>query len=98
MIDGLRRVLGQDPGAASPKVAFESSRELGNVWVLTELWENLGFNQLRKIFRGTRHSINVEALIRIMVISRLSDPDSKLGLLRWLETVSLSRLQGIEDV
>ncbi|EPJ45132.1 MAG: transposase [Osedax symbiont Rs1] len=97
VIDGLGRVLGRDPSNPS-QVTFESSRTLGNVWALTELWDDLGFDQLRKIFRGTRHSIHVEALIRIMVINRLSDPDSKLGVLRWLETVSLPGLKGIEEI
>ena len=36
-----------------------------------------------------RHTIDVEALIRIMVLNRLCDPDSKLGVLRWLQTVAL---------
>jgi hypothetical protein len=31
----------------------------------------------------------VEALIRIMVLNRLCEPDSKLGVLRWLQTVAL---------
>ncbi len=97
VIDGLGRVLGRDPSNPS-QVTFESSRTLGNVWTLTELWDDLGFDQLRKIFRGTRHSIHVEALIRIMVINRLSDPDSKLGVLRWLETVSLPGLKCIEEI
>ena len=39
--------------------------------------------------RHTRHNIDVEALIRVMVFNRLCDPDSKLGVLRWLETVAL---------
>ena len=64
-------------------------RAYGDVWALTELWNALGFDQLRRIFRRTRHRIDVEALIRVMVLNRLCDPDSKLGVLRWLETVSL---------
>ncbi len=62
---------------------------MGNVWALTELWKELGFSDLRRVFRRTRHSTDVEALIRIMVVNRLCDPDSKLGVLRWLETVAL---------
>ena len=31
----------------------------------------------------------MEALIRMMVFNRLCDPESKLGVLRWLETVAL---------
>ena len=44
---------------------------------------------MRRVFRTTRHTIDVEALIRIMVLNRLCDPDSKLGVLRWLQTVAL---------
>jgi hypothetical protein len=62
---------------------------LGNVWTLTEIWKELGFSDLRRVFRRTRHTIDVEALIRIMVLNRLCDPESKLGVLRWLQTVAL---------
>ena len=34
-------------------------------------------------------ALDVEALLRVMVFNRLSDPASKLGVLRWLETVYL---------
>ena len=98
VIDGLLKVAGREPvialSAATPVdagagVSFESARALGNVWTLTELWKELGFSDLRRVFRRTRHSIDVEALIRIMVLNRLCDPDSKLGVLRWLQTVAL---------
>ena len=70
-------------------MSFESARALGNVWALTELWNELGFGSLREVFRRTRHAIDVEALIRLMALNRLCDPDSKLGVLRWLQTVAL---------
>ena len=92
VIDGLMKVAGRKPvGVAPPagSVIFESARALGNVWALTELWKELGFSDLRRVFRRTRHTTDVEALIRIMVLNRLCDPDSKLGVLRWLETVAL---------
>jgi len=43
----------------------------------------------RRVFRGTRHQIDVEALVRVMVFNRLCDPESKLGVLRWLKSVGL---------
>jgi transposase len=101
VIAGLLRVTGQSPVASSsapsaptptPAVSFEAARDFGDVWALTELWNSLGFDRLRQVFRPTRHSIDVEALIRIMVLNRLCDPDSKLGVLRWLQTVSLPSL------
>ena len=95
VISGLLRVTGQSPLASSsappvaPTVSFEAARDFGDVWTLTELWNCLGFDRLRQVFRRTRHTIDVEALIRVMVLNRLCDPDSKLGVLRWLQTVTL---------
>jgi hypothetical protein len=91
VISGLQRVTGQSPvpPPPAPVMSFEAARDFGDVWTLTELWNSLGFDRLRKVFRRTRHSIDVEALIRVMVLNRLCDPDSKLGVLRWLQTVSL---------
>ena len=91
VISGLLRVTGKDapPVPHAPRVTFESARDFGDVWALTELWNALGFDRLRKLFRRTRHAIDVEALIRVMVFNRLCDPDSKLGVLRWVETVAL---------
>ena len=91
VIDGLMRVSGRKPVQAKEpaSVVFESARALGNVWALTQLWNELGFCDLRRVFRRTRHTTDVEALVRIMVLNRLCDPDSKLGVLRWLQTVAL---------
>jgi hypothetical protein len=94
VIAGLQRATGQTPTAtaapiAPPTLSFDAARDFGDVWTLTELWSALGFDGLRKVFRHTRHSIDVQALIRVMVFNRLCDPDSKLGVLRWLETVAL---------
>ena len=94
VICGLQRVTGQVPNAIAapaspPTLSFDAARDFGDVYTLTELWNILGFDGLRKVFRQTRHSIDVEALIRVMVFNRLCDPDSKLGVLRWLQTVAL---------
>lgn len=91
VISGLLRVTGQSPVAQplTPTVSFEAARDFGDVWTLTELWNSLGFDRLRQVFRRTHHAFDVEALIRIMVLNRLCDPDSKFGVLRWLQTVTL---------
>jgi transposase len=82
-----REALGENP--PTPSVTFESARALGDVWMLTELWKELGFGELRRLFSRTRHTTDIEALIRVMVLNRLCDAESKLGVLRWLETVAL---------
>ncbi|MEO6269210.1 MAG: IS1634 family transposase [Lautropia sp.] len=88
VINGLLKISGREP-MSKPEVTFESARSFGDVWTLTELWKSLGFSELRRTFRKTRHAIDIEALIRVMVFNRLCDPDSKLGVLRWLQTVAL---------
>ena len=96
VINGLLKASGRPAlGAEStpPSVSFESARALGDVWALTELWKDLGFSELRRVFRRTRHSTDVEALVRVMVLNRLCNPDSKLGVLRWLETVAMPGLE-----
>lgn len=96
VISGLLKVTGRPDflNAPLPAVEFESARALGNVWALNELWESLGFGELRRVFGKTRHSIDVEALIRVMVFNRLCDPESKLGVLRWLDTVAMPGVEG----
>ena len=92
VINGLLKITGREPMGAkppAPTVSFESARSLGNVWALTELWRSLGFSGLRRVFRRTRRTTDVEALLRLMVLNRLCDPESKLGVLRWVQTVAL---------
>ncbi|MDD5029873.1 MAG: hypothetical protein PHH58_10285 [Rhodoferax sp.] len=72
---------------ARPGVA--AARDFGDVWTLTELWNALGCDGLRTVVCRTRHSFDVEALIHGMEFNRRCEPDSKLGVLRWLETVAL---------
>ena len=101
VVSGLLRVTGgaqpetksaKEAAVAPLAVKFDPARSYGDVWALTELWHSLGFDELAHIFRRTKHEINVEALIRLMVINRLCDPESKLGVLRWLQSVALPNL------
>ena len=86
--EGLSRILGLDAGHGT--AAFESSRAFGDIWALTVIWKQLGLDRLRHVLRQrTRHRMDLEALLRLMVLNRLCDADSKLGVLRWVKTVSL---------
>ena len=46
----------------------------------------MGFGELRRVCRCTPSRIGVESLASLMVLNRLCDPISKLGMLRWLQT------------
>lgn len=90
LLAGLLRAKGLPASmGTSPQVAFESALALGDVWALDQLWKELGFDRLGAVFRKARYTIAVEHAVRAMVFNRLCEPDSKLGVLRWLETVSL---------
>ena len=101
MHDGLSRLLGLDVGQTTchGTASFESSRALGDIWALTQLWEGLGLHRLGAAFRqSSRHRVDLEALLRVMVFNRLCDADSKLGVLRWVQTVSFPGLEGVEKM
>ncbi len=89
LINGLNRVLGRAENTASD-VTTESAKTYGDVFALHELWKDLGFDRaLRRVLRSGKRKLDVEALVRAMVFNRLCDPTSKLGCLRWLETVAM---------
>lgn len=91
LLNGLLKATGRQapPVAASPQVQFESALALGDVWALDQLWREIGFDALGAVFRKARYTTPVEHALRVMVFNRLCDPESKLGVLRWLEGVSL---------
>lgn len=95
VLGSLLRARGRDAAeGAAPQVRFESALALGDVWALDQLWRELGFDGLAAVFRRARYSTAVEQALRVMVFNRLCDPDSKLGVLRWLQTVSLPGVDG----
>lgn len=92
MLNRLAQAKGRklDGGVCvAPQVQFESALALGDVWALDQLWRELGFTELAAVFRRARFTAPVETAIRAMVFNRLCDADSKLGVLRWLKTVSM---------
>jgi transposase len=88
LIDGLQRVSGRQPSSeADEAVEFQPTRAVGDTWLLHSLWQELRFDDaFRRVLRSKRR-FDAEALLRVMVFNRLCDPDSKLGVLRWLEEV-----------
>ena len=91
LVSGLLRHTGADASMLLERPPeFEPSRELGAPWVLTELWRELGLDEgLRRALRVGARSVEPEPLVRAMVLNRLCDPESKLGVLRWFERAVL---------
>jgi transposase len=86
LVNGLLRASGKptlEQGTGA--VDFAPARSVGDTWLLTALWKELGFHDaFRRVLR-TRRQFDAERLLRVMVFNRLCDPESKLGILRWLE-------------
>lgn len=94
LINGLLRAAGQPTlEQGTGEVAFAPARSVGDTWLLHALWQQLGLETaFRRILRPHRQ-FDAERLLRVMVFNRLCDPDSKLGVLRWLEG---SQVPGVE--
>ena len=90
LIASLQRARGIAP-VASPfdGLRFTDSRHAGDVWALSELWRSLEFDGLASAWRRSKTELDVLGCLRLMVFNRLCDPGSKLGVLRWLDTVAL---------
>jgi hypothetical protein len=90
VLQALLKARGHGPtDTSTPQVQFESALALGDVWALDQLWRQIGFDCLAGVFRQARFSTPIEQAIRVMVFNRLCDADSKLGTLRWLQTVAM---------
>lgn len=92
LINGLNRAIGRTSSDAfTPE--YDSAKAYGDVFMLHELWNQLGFAKvIRKALRSSKRAFDAEALVRLMVFNRLCAPDSKLGCIDWLETVSIPNM------
>ena len=97
LIAALQRARGISPAtrALLDGLRFTDSRHAGDIWALSELWRSLGFDDLALAWRHSKTELDVLSCLRLMVFNRLCDPGSKLGVLRWLETVALPVDSGV---
>ena len=83
LVNGLLRAAGKpslEDGTGD--VSFAPALSVGDTWLLTVLWKELGFaDAFRRVLRN-RRQFDTERLLRVMVFNRLCDPESKLGILR----------------
>jgi len=86
LLNGLLRATGRPTlEDGSGEVSFAPALSVGDTWLLSALWNELGFaDAFRRVLRRHRQ-FDAERLLRVMVFNRLCDPESKLGILRWLE-------------
>jgi transposase len=93
LLAGLLRHKGLPAAAASPpQLEFDATLSFGDVCTLDQIWCELGLDALAGVFRKARFTTAVEHALRVMVFNRLCDADSKLGVLRWLQTVYMPQI------
>ncbi|MCG5542061.1 hypothetical protein LRA98_12830 [Halorhodospira sp. M38] len=67
LIQSLQRHAGME-GVDADGVRFDPARSLGPAWLLTELWQELGFDRaLRRAFRSSYREFDLEAVVRLLV-------------------------------
>ena len=88
LIDGLLRAVGRSTGEEAGEIEVPAALDFGHVWAIVGVWQQLRIGTiLKEKAVCSRREFDLEAHIRLMVINRLCDPRSKLGLLAWLEGV-----------
>lgn len=94
LLNGLLRAAGKPTLAqGTGAVGFAPAVSVGDTWLLHALWQELGLGDaFRRVLRN-RRQFDAEHLLRVMVFNRLCDPESKLGILRWLEG---TRVPGVD--
>lgn len=93
VINGLLKASNKaDMREGTGEVVFATALSVGDAWLLNELWHSLGFTKaLRGILNG-RRQYDIEQMLRVMVFNRLCNPESKLGVLRWLESTRIPQI------
>ena len=88
LIDGLLRAVGRPVAEEPGEVEIPAALDFGSVWAIVGVWQQLRIGTiLKEKAAASRREFDLEAHIRLMVVNRLCDPRSKLGLLTWLEGV-----------
>ena len=88
IVNGLLRVVGEKPLIFASDGRLLRAKEYGVRFAAEALWDELGFGRLvKKRLRQSKADLDYSRWIRMMVVNKLSDPESKLGIFRWLNRV-----------
>jgi hypothetical protein len=111
-VDGLRRLvasinryLGDEDDVVAPlavqggALSVESSRPVGGVWLLDQLWKLLDIDKaLAKVLGPRRFRTDVERVIFALVANRAIAPSSKLAAADWAtHTVAVPGLTSMDE-
>lgn len=88
IVNGLLQRTGEKPLTFAEDLRNEETKEYGVGYLGSFMWQELGLKDLvEKILKGKRVELDYANWIKMMVVNKLSDPTSKLGIFEWLSRV-----------
>jgi hypothetical protein len=88
IVNGLLKAVGERPMVCAEDCSALSTVEFGVRYVTEALWKLLELDRvIRAQMKPRRTGLDYERWIRMMVVNKLSDPRSKLGIFEWLKGV-----------
>jgi transposase len=88
IVNGLLRAVGERSMVAAEECRVSCTLEFGVRHVVESLWKLLELDELIKgQMKSRRAELEYERWIRMMVVNKLSDPRSKLGIFQWLSGI-----------
>ena len=71
-----------------PPCELAFAHDFGHVFAVTHVWDSLGLSPaLRRAGLNGETTFNPVEMVKLLVVNRICDPCSKLGLLEWLDSV-----------
>jgi len=88
IVNGLLQKSGEKPLIFAEDLRNEADKEYGVGYVTSFMWQKLGLEGLaRKILKRKRVELDYGNWIKMIVVNKLSDPKSKLGIFEWLSGI-----------
>jgi len=88
IVKGLLQKVGEKPLVFADDLRNEADKEYGVRYVASFMWQQLGLEGLiQKILQRKKVELDYGNWIKMMVVNKLSDPRSKLGIFEWLSRV-----------
>lgn len=85
IITGLNRILGKP---TAKDVIFEDAKDFGHTYLLDRVWRKLELSKaVQEILKNSDIAFDLESYLKLMVLNRICDPSSKLGILEWVKGV-----------
>lgn len=88
IVNGLLQRVGEKLLVFADDLRNEADKEYGVRYVASFIWQQMGLEELiQRILKRKKVELDYGNWIKMMVVNKLSDPRSKLGIFEWLSRV-----------